>query len=258
LAVFSIRLTLYLSARRNPEIKPTPGNYQLLVNDPPAKRTILVIDDEPSLRFLASALLEDMGYASLEADSGRAAVQLFLQDPDAVDAVLLDMTMPGMTPEEIFRQLREIRPDLPVIILSGHEEATVRTHFGVGTIAGCIQKPYTDLDLEATLATAFEQPLTAPPAGFNLVRLSTQELDELKKEYLQARKTELPKLAGLLAAGDFQALQIVGHTLKGSSGCFGFSELTQVGEALVQGAVGADPSSCGAQIRLLTEYLEQR
>ena len=218
-------------------------------------RPILVVDDEPALRCLAEALLEELGYETKLAESGRAAVHLLLQDPEAVAAVLLDMTMPGLGPEETLRLLHEIRPGLPVIILSGDPEDAVRQRFSAGAIAGYIAKPYTEVELEAVLARAFAAPATPEPA-FKLASVSQEEMATLGHDYLSQWRRELPRLASLLAAGDFHSLRISGHSLKGSGGCFGFSELTELGRQLEHHAAVADAASCRQQVDALTKYLE--
>jgi CheY-like chemotaxis protein/HPt (histidine-containing phosphotransfer) domain-containing protein len=219
--------------------------------------TILVVDDEPALRSFAEALLEDLGYSALLAENGRAAVQALLQDPDAVAAVLLDMTMPGLSPTETFRLMREIRPDLPVIILSGDLESTVREHFPAGTIAAFVQKPYTDVELETALTEtlARHSSTSMPPPAFKLVRLSDDEVDGMRQDYLAACRLDLARLETMLAAQDFLALQVMGHTLKGSGGCFGLSNLTQLGNALETSAKASDAAGCGEQIDTLRGFL---
>jgi len=223
--------------------------------------TILVVDDEPALRCLAEAFLDEIGYSAKLAESGRAAVQLLLEDPEAIAAVLLDMTMPGMGPEETVRLLHEIRPGLPVIILSGELEEAVRQRFSAGALAGYIAKPYTEVELEAVLAEALAQPAqpadAAPePAAFKLVSLSKEEVTALGHDYLLKCRLELPRLSRLLAAGDFNSLRVSGHSLKGSGGCFGFSELTELGRQLEHHAGVADAASCRQQVDALTKYLE--
>ncbi len=218
--------------------------------------TILVVDDEPALRCLAEALLEELGYAAKLADSGRAAVQLLLQDPAAIAAVLLDMTMPGMGPEETLRLLQEIRPGLPVIILSGDPEDAVRQRFGARAIAGYIAKPYTEIELGAVLAQSLAKPALSQPATFTLVSLSKEEAIALSHDYLVKCRLELPRLTSMLADGDFNSLRVSGHSLKGSGGCFGFSELTELGRQLEHHAGAADAASCREQVDALTRYLE--
>jgi CheY-like chemotaxis protein len=219
--------------------------------------TILVVDDEPALRSFAEALLEDLGYAALLAENGRAAVQALLQDPEAVAAVLLDMTMPGLSPEETFRLMREIRPDLPVIILSGDLESVVREHFPPGTIAAFVQKPYTDVELETALSETLTRHASSPipPAQFKLVRLSEDEIEFMRRDYLAACRLDLTRMNSMLAAQDFLGLQVMGHTLKGSGGCFGLSNLTQLGNALEDSAKASNAAACGEQIEVLRGFL---
>jgi len=219
--------------------------------------TILVVDDEPALRSFAEALLEDLGYSARLAEHGRAAVQALLQDPESVAAVLLDMTMPGLSPEETFRLMREIRPDLPVIILSGDLETVVRERFPPGTIAAFVQKPYTDEELQMALAETLARHSTTPvpPAEFKLVRLSDDEIAGMRQDYLATCRLDLERMNALLATQDFLALQVMGHTLKGSGGCFGLSNLTQMGNALEDSAKAANAAGCGEQIEALKGFL---
>jgi CheY-like chemotaxis protein/HPt (histidine-containing phosphotransfer) domain-containing protein len=225
-------------------------------NQPGLPLKVLVVDDESSIRSFAGALLADLGYQAVLTDSGRAAVQLLLQDPDDIAAVLLDMTMPGMSPEETFRLMREIRPSLPVVILSGELESAVRQRFGPNTIAGYISKPDFDLELERALAKALTLPSAPSPHPFTLTRLAADEVDSMRQEYLAKCRRELPIITSLLATRDFAALQLMGHTLKGSGGCFGLSELTQLGSVLEECARGADEAGCGRQVQTLKTYLE--
>jgi CheY-like chemotaxis protein len=215
------------------------------------------VDDEPALRAFAEALLEDLGYSALLAENGRAAIQLLLQAPESVAAVLLDMTMPGLSPEETFRLMREIRPDLPVIVLSGDLESVVREHFPPGTISAFVQKPYTDQELESALSQTLTRPPdpSGAPREFKLVRLSDDEIASLRQDYLTACRQDLPRLSAMLDSRDFLALQVIGHTLKGSGGCFGLSNLTQLGNALEGFAKASDAASCGQQIDALKGFL---
>jgi two-component system cell cycle sensor histidine kinase/response regulator CckA len=89
----------------------------------PIRRTVLVVDDEPTVRRAAARLVSRAGYRALEADGGPAALALVeAEDPaQPIDAVLLDLTMPGMTGEETLARLRRLRPRLPVVVTSGRE-----------------------------------------------------------------------------------------------------------------------------------------
>ncbi|MFH1219095.1 MAG: sigma-54 dependent transcriptional regulator [Candidatus Eisenbacteria bacterium] len=79
---------------------------------------ILVVDDEKSIRNTIARILEYEGYVVREADDGRAALSLVGEEQ--LDAVVLDIKMPGMDGIEVLRRVKEVDPGLPVIILSGH------------------------------------------------------------------------------------------------------------------------------------------
>ena len=111
---------------------------------------ILVVDDEESVRRVTARVLEHAGFPVQLAAGGRDALEL-VQSGQPIRLVLLDLTMPDMDGAEAYRAIHDIRPDLPVILLSGfsREEAAVRvTSPG---LAGFVQKPYQSSDLLATV-----------------------------------------------------------------------------------------------------------
>jgi CheY-like chemotaxis protein len=222
---------------------------------------ILVVDDEPALRAYASAVLDELGYACALAENGRAAVQFVLQEPERVAAVLLDMTMPGMTPEETVRLLREIRADLPVVILSGEPESSVRARFGPNVLSGYIQKPYTEMELEAVLRLVVIARAPHPSSDwsepFSLVRLSGEDLVALRAKYLAQCRIQLAEMERLVARAGFEALRVRGHSLKGSGGCFEYPELTTIGRALETQAGSADAGACRELISSFRNILDR-
>jgi two-component system, cell cycle sensor histidine kinase and response regulator CckA len=87
--------------------------------------TVLVVDDEEAVRAVTRAVLEREGAMVEEAADGEAAVELLARDPDAIDLVLLDVTMPGMSGFETLDALRLLNEDLPVVMISGYMEPGV-------------------------------------------------------------------------------------------------------------------------------------
>jgi len=109
--------------------------------------TILIVDDEEGVRLVASKALEKVGFTVIMAEDGRAGVEMFRTHADEIRAMLLDMTMPDMSGEEVFRAIRTIRPEVRVILSSGYnEQETIRQFQGRG-LAGFIQKPYQPMKL---------------------------------------------------------------------------------------------------------------
>jgi PAS domain S-box-containing protein len=104
--------------------------------------TILVVDDEAGVRSLAKAVLERHGFTVLTASDGAKGVRTFRNHADQITAVLLDMTMPRAGGEEAFQEMRRIRPDLPVILVSGYDEQDATHRFAGQGLAGFVQKPF--------------------------------------------------------------------------------------------------------------------
>jgi two-component system cell cycle sensor histidine kinase/response regulator CckA len=83
---------------------------------------VLVADDEDLVRDVADTMLRQMGFEVVAVANGREAVRAFAQGPDRFDLVLLDLTMPVMTGGEALVAIRQIRPDIPVLVMSGYNE----------------------------------------------------------------------------------------------------------------------------------------
>lgn len=86
----------------------------------PTPATVLVIDDDEGVRQSVAAILQARGYRTLLAADGAEAVALFREQQTTIDAVILDLSMPGFGGREVLAQIRAIRPDTPVIIASGY------------------------------------------------------------------------------------------------------------------------------------------
>ena len=109
--------------------------------------TVLLADDEESIRSMGRRLLERAGFEVLTASDGREAVELYLQHRDAVRLVVLDLTMPHLDGEACFRELRRADPRVKVIMTSGYNEQDVVDRFVGKGLAGFVQKPYRAADL---------------------------------------------------------------------------------------------------------------
>lgn len=116
--------------------------------------TVLVVDDEPGVRDVASKMLELAGYTVLTAHNGTAGVETFRERAGEVAVVLLDMTMPDISGEEVFRAIRQIRPDAKVIVSTGYNEQETMSLFRGKGLAGFIQKPYEPAKLIAVVSQA--------------------------------------------------------------------------------------------------------
>ncbi len=104
--------------------------------------TILLVDDERIVRQVAERLIGMAGFTVMSASNGLEAIGLYQRYAGKIDCVLLDMTMPLMTGEEVLRELRELDKDVKIILSSGYNEADVKAHLKVDKPVGFLQKPY--------------------------------------------------------------------------------------------------------------------
>lgn len=120
---------------------------------------ILVVDDEENIRAIVRRTLERVGFSVLEAVDGKEGAEIFAQH-DEIIAVILDMTMPRMNGEETLREIRRLRPDIPVILSSGYTQEQTFERFREKGYSGFLKKPYPPGNLVESLFAILE---TASP-----------------------------------------------------------------------------------------------
>lgn len=109
--------------------------------------TILVVEDEDTVRGIATQVLRESGYTVLEAANGKAALQLVAGSQKPIDLVITDVIMPGMNGRELSEVLQVVRPDISVIYMSGYTDDAM-VHQGVFSQGmAFLQKPFTSLKL---------------------------------------------------------------------------------------------------------------
>jgi CheY-like chemotaxis protein len=114
--------------------------------------SVLLADDEESVRAIGSEMLRELGFEVVTASDGREALERYRERRP--DLVILDLTMPRMDGEQAFRELRQLDPGVRVIISSGYNEMEVTQKFAGKGLVGFIQKPYTFETLRAALRAA--------------------------------------------------------------------------------------------------------
>jgi len=107
-----------------------------------ASGTILVVDDEETVRTVCAALVARLGFKTVTAANGEEGLKAFAERAPELVCVLLDLTMPGMDGVEAFHEMKKIRPDVPVILCSGYNQQDATRRFTGEGLAGFIQKPY--------------------------------------------------------------------------------------------------------------------
>ena len=109
---------------------------------PKGTETVLLVDDEPALREMAESMLAALGYRTFVAEDGEAACRIFREHAGEIDLVILDIIMPKMGGREAFREMRRLKPKIPVLLSSGYSvEGLVRQILAEGA-DGFLPKPY--------------------------------------------------------------------------------------------------------------------
>ncbi|HOT44032.1 MAG TPA: PAS domain S-box protein [Spirochaetota bacterium] len=113
--------------------------------------TVMLVDDEETIRALGKRMLERLGFTVVTASNGKEALDLYRERPGVFGCIILDLTMPHMDGDEAFREFRKIRNDVRVIMSSGYNEQEITRRFSDQGPSGFIQKPYQMESLAATL-----------------------------------------------------------------------------------------------------------
>ena len=124
-----------------------------------ATGTLLLVDDESSVLETSAQLLTHSGFKVLKASSGAAAVTLYRRQHPTIDLVILDLIMPGMSAKTVLQHLREIRPDVKVLLSSGYSMGDQARELLMQGCVGFLQKPYDFETLHETLQRLL------PPSG---------------------------------------------------------------------------------------------
>jgi len=133
---------------------PTPAPVKTPTHNLGRGRVILVIDDEPEVRSIASRALTAAGFQVRVAEDGQAGLEVFRTMPLEVSAVLLDLTMPRLGGPGAFRELKRMRSDLKVILTSGYAPEDATSVFTPEDLAGFLRKPFRPEDLIAAVEAA--------------------------------------------------------------------------------------------------------
>jgi PAS domain S-box-containing protein len=137
-------VTLYLPlASETGRPRPPPPRLEGRV----APHGVLIVDDEPQVRAAARRLLQSHGHQVSEASGGGEAVRVLRSSDGGIGVVLLDLSMPGPSGAQIFRELREVEPHVRIILCSGYPREVAAAQMGVPQLSSFLAKPYTPEEL---------------------------------------------------------------------------------------------------------------
>jgi len=119
--------------------------------------TILVADDEASVHDVYLRVLGRAGYRLLSARDGREAWEVFESHADEIDLMVLDIMMPNQTGRDVYRRVRDVRAEMPILFCSGYDPATTCVRFAEGDGLRFIQKPFDPDDLLRSVRQLLDQ-----------------------------------------------------------------------------------------------------
>ena len=117
---------------------------------------ILLIDDELSIIRLVQLTLERLGYSVTSRVSSIEALEIFKKNPDKFDMIISDMSMPGMTGDQLAHEIKKIRPEIPIIICTGFSERINKEKAQEIGVDGFLMKPIVKSEVAATIRKIFD------------------------------------------------------------------------------------------------------
>ncbi len=130
---------------------PPPPSPRSLPPTEVTGRTILVVEDEPGVRRLTERILGGSGFRVLSAPDGVAALDIIEDADQAIDLLLTDVVMPGMSGRDLRDVVRDARPSLPVLFMSGYTSGILDDDYGDHDL---LEKPFTRASLLEAVASA--------------------------------------------------------------------------------------------------------
>jgi PAS domain S-box-containing protein len=130
-------------------------------NEAGGSETVLLVEDEESVRELVRVTLVSRGYKVLEAENGEAGLHIAEAWKDRIDILITDVVMPGIGGRELAKKLVALRPDIRVLYLSGYTEDAVVTQGAIGPTTAFLQKPFTLQNLAKKVREVL-RPASAP------------------------------------------------------------------------------------------------
>jgi DNA-binding response OmpR family regulator len=139
----------------------------------PGTETILLVEDEANLRYLARQYLEKQGYKVIEAADGAVAMQIAVAHESVIHLLLTDVIMPGMNGRELAQRIAEIRPNVKVLYMSGYTENVIGQNGTLDAGIKLLQKPFNLRDLKSKVREVLDATPTPPEVEMSIQSAAT-------------------------------------------------------------------------------------
>jgi len=144
---------ILIPVKQTAALQPTPKSTAVASEN---RGTVLIIDDDETIRGIAGMMLNRLGFDIIQAEHGIEGLELLNANLDAVCLILLDLTMPKMDGEETFREIRNLHLPPPVVLMSGFSEQDTNDRFAGKGLAGFLAKPITVENLKLVIDKALK------------------------------------------------------------------------------------------------------
>ncbi|HOK09712.1 MAG TPA: PhnD/SsuA/transferrin family substrate-binding protein [Candidatus Hydrogenedens sp.] len=119
--------------------------------------TILLAEDDSAVRSVATRILEQAGYRVFSAENGEEALNIFFKHIQEIDLAILDVIMPVLGGKEVYNRIKNIKPQLPVILSTGYTENSIHTNFILDEGLNLLNKPFGRKDLLKMVRKTLDQ-----------------------------------------------------------------------------------------------------
>src|SRR5215471_8972988 len=170
---FKIYLPRVASATETAAQVTAPVKFQRV---DPGTETILLVEDEANLRYLARQYLEKQGYKVIEAADGAVAMQIAVAHEAVIHLLLTDVIMPGMNGRELAQRISEIRPNVKVLYMSGYTENVIGHNGTLDAGVRLLQKPFNLRDLKHKVREVLDTTPTPPEEVMSMQSIESQAM----------------------------------------------------------------------------------
>lgn len=139
-----------------PSVQDVESPYEVVSSLETGDEKILVVDDEEPITYMAKGILERLGYKVTSTTDSKEALREFMDNPYTFDLLLTDMTMPGIMGDDLARKILSIRPEFPVVLMTGFSTRIDKEKCNEMGIKGFILKPITTSEMANVIRTTLD------------------------------------------------------------------------------------------------------
>jgi len=216
------------------------------------KNKILIIDDDKNVRLLLDKYLSSANYKTVEASSGKEGIDLAREIKP--DMVITDIIMPGKSGVEVIERIKRICPDAKVIAISGGQAENKPDMLRMAKIMGASETLYKPIVKEELLEAV---KALLPTENEKIIVHVDPDLEDIVPDFLENMAEDLQSILEALDKNDFETTRVLGHSMKGSGGGYGFDAVTEMGRDIENAAGAGDAKTIRNKVSEIKDYLQR-